>query len=176
MRRLCSYERLPRCAACAERCPNATSPLGSLRERQESRKSCTCSSTRSVWHSTIMGGAPPRSEKFELRPVDAQVSLGAAELDPLALQSGLRRVEVCTDPLAGIFEMQIDRVLHRASIFGEKCPAGVVRRNGSILSHEHVDDIYPMHELVGENAAAKIAIVPEVEVLRRIPCAPGNGT
>src|SRR5215831_18343008 len=61
-----------------------------------------------------------RREVLEFGPVNPQMSGGSAELDSLALQPRLRRIEVSADPLPRIFKMQVDRILHSASIFGQE--------------------------------------------------------
>src|SRR5689334_1905155 len=45
IRRFSIYAMLPKCDACAERCPISTSPLGRWRVRQQSRKFVTCATT-----------------------------------------------------------------------------------------------------------------------------------
>src|ERR1022692_4213011 len=58
IRRFCIYEILPRCEACAERCPISTSPLGRLRERTHSRKLPTWSWSRLLNAFTVTVCAP----------------------------------------------------------------------------------------------------------------------
>src|SRR5262249_34312089 len=105
-----------------------------------------------------------------------QMPLGAAELDTFALKTGLRGVEVGADPAVGILQVQIDRVLDGAAILGEVSAADVVSGHGPVLPHEHVDGVNPMHKLVGQDAAAKITVVAEVEVLWWIPLTPAHRT
>src|SRR5215470_15552015 len=68
--------------------------------------------------------------------------------------------------------MQVNSVLHGAAVLCEVDTADVVSGHWPILLHEHVDRVDPVHELIGENSAAEIAIVAEVEILRRIPLPP----
>ena len=57
-----------------------------------------------------------------------------------------------------------------------KSAAAVIGGDGAVLFHEHVDHVHPVHELVRQDAAGEIAVVAEVEILRRIPIAPADRT
>ena len=72
---------LPRCEACAERCPASTSPLGSLRERhalQEILHVVHIDIALGLDHHRL--GAAPLGMPFVVLAVDVQPPLGAGEL------------------------------------------------------------------------------------------------
>src|SRR5262249_55399144 len=115
-------------------------------------------------------------KEFGLRAIDTKVSLCSAKFDCRTCLSSRREIRERAQPLPWIFNLQIDHIWYIPSIFCHPQAARKIRPVRAVFLGEHVNCIHPMHELIGQNAPRKIAIVSKIEKLRRIPFAPPNGS
>src|ERR1019366_1071951 len=118
-----------------------------------------------------LGVAAERVE-FVAAAIDPETSLGAAELLGGAGDAEHEGSFKGGSELGGVFEQDVDGVGRGATVFEVVNATGSLGGNGDVLAHEHVDDVEPVSEEVGDLAAAEIEGGAPVPILLGVPVAP----